>query len=107
MHSDSYHPDTPARQEHPAIEHSYRSPAPPLDGFSLIHCVEMQGGRLLELWFALGQGAVFRVCVHDGRRGWVPYTQSAPTVEGNVWVNDPALSQITVEAEPVLPRLVE
>jgi hypothetical protein len=91
----------PERRERQAIEHEFRSPAGPLDGFSLVHCVELEGGRLLEVWLLLGQGVVFRECIRDEPRGWVPYTQSAVTIQGNVWTNDPALDRVTLEASPI------
>jgi hypothetical protein len=88
--------------ERPAIEHVYLSPAPPIPGASLCTSVETSNGHLIEEWFLLGEGSVFRTLVHD-ERGWVPMTMSKPVTSGNVWRNDPQLDRITLDAETRKP----
>lgn len=84
--------------ERPAIEHVFISPAAPIPGASLCTSIETSNGHLIEEWFVLGEGSIFRTCIHDAR-GWVPMTVSTPVTSGNVWRNDPNLDRITLDAE--------
>lgn len=90
------------REEEPAVEHLFVSPAPQIEGASLVTSVETKNGHLLEEWFALGEGTIFRTCVRDSR-GWVPHTQSKPVPVGNAWINDPSTTRLTIDAEATPP----
>jgi hypothetical protein len=103
----AYPSDLPKRREKPAIEHEFRSPAETLVGFTLMHCVEMEGGRLLEMWFCLGEGVVFRECIRDEPRGWVPYTQSSVVALGNAWKNNPAPDIVALDLAPAVQKILE
>lgn len=90
------------RVERPAIEHQFVSPAPTIEGCALVSSVETNDGRLLEEWFCLGEGTIYRTCVHD-ERGWVSYTVSKPIPVGNAWKNVPNIGKLVIDSGPDMP----